>query len=128
LSVDGEQLGDRVFERAAAVYGWTDSIDPAGGDGLDVFLTVEHESERIQWMTNSLEAMTGWFATTPMSEYERSGQSVGGDGKPGEQALFSAPQMGGVGASNHLIVIILSEQQQNNTHFECLNPMFEPNV
>jgi hypothetical protein len=75
-------------------------------------------------MTNAVGTMTGWFATTPMSEHERAGQSVGGDGQPGEQALLSAPQMGGVRASNHLIVIILSEQSKNNPHLAWLNPKF----
>ena len=75
-------------------------------------------------MTNALGTMTGWLATTPMSEHERAGQSVGGDAKPGEQALFSAPQMGGIRASNHLIVIILSDNSKNNPHFACLNPTF----
>jgi hypothetical protein len=43
LSIDDEQLGDRIFESTAGFHGWADSIDPVAGDGLDMFLPVGHK-------------------------------------------------------------------------------------
>ena len=76
-------------------------------------------------MTNSLDAMTGWFATTPMSEYEGAGESIGGDAKPFEQMAFAALEPCGIERCrrlNHLLVIILSDNKlQNNTLVACSN-------
>ncbi len=35
------------------------NVDPAGGNGLHMLLSVDHEGEQIQGMTCTLGAMTG---------------------------------------------------------------------
>ena len=45
LSVDGKQLGDGLLEAAGGIDRRTDRVDPLGGNGLDVFLAIDHESE-----------------------------------------------------------------------------------
>ena len=45
LSVDGKQLGDGILEGSGGIDSRADRVDPRGGNGLDVFLAIDHESE-----------------------------------------------------------------------------------
>jgi len=45
LSVDGKQLGDGILEAASGIDSRADSVDPLSGNGLDVLLAIDHESE-----------------------------------------------------------------------------------
>jgi hypothetical protein len=45
LSVDGKQLGDGILEVAGGIDSRADRIDPLGGNGLDVLVAFDHESE-----------------------------------------------------------------------------------
>jgi hypothetical protein len=123
LSIDDEQLRNRIFERTAGLHGWPNRIDPVARDGLHALLPVGHEREQAQRMAKPGGAMTGGFATTPMREDERAGQSVGGDAKLGQQKPFATFQTSGARARRwigcHLIVSILSDIAKNNTPFVC---------
>ena len=45
LSVDGKQLGDGILEAASGIDSRTDRVDPLSGNGLDVLVALDHESE-----------------------------------------------------------------------------------
>jgi hypothetical protein len=45
LSVDGKQLGDGILEAAGGIDSRTDRVDPLSGNGLDVLVAIDHESE-----------------------------------------------------------------------------------
>jgi hypothetical protein len=74
-------------------------------------------------MAKALGAMTGKFATPPMCEDERAGQSIVRDAKLGQQKPFATLQASGIWArwwiGRHLIVIILSDKNPNNTALTC---------
>jgi hypothetical protein len=79
LSVNDEQLGDRVLEAATSLDSGADSVDPLGGNGFDVLLTVDHEGECVERMSGSFGTMAAWFPTAPMGEHQRTRESVWGD-------------------------------------------------
>jgi len=79
LSVDDQQLGDGVLESAAGLDSGADSVDPLGGNGFDVLLAVDHESEGVERMSVPLDAMAAGFSTPPMGEHQRSRESVSGN-------------------------------------------------
>jgi hypothetical protein len=124
LRVDGEQLSDCVFARAAGLHGWANGLNPVGGDRFDALFAADHERERTQRVASAVGAMAGWLAATSIREHERTRESIGGNAKAREQLALAAFQAGGVGASRlvrlrHLIVILLSDRSQDNTCFEC---------
>ena len=45
LSVDGKQLGDGILEVAGGINSRAAGVDPLRGNGLDVLLAIDHESE-----------------------------------------------------------------------------------
>jgi hypothetical protein len=45
LSVDGKQLGDGILEAVGGIDSRANRVDPLSGDGLDVLLASDHESE-----------------------------------------------------------------------------------
>jgi hypothetical protein len=79
LSVDDKQLGDGVLEAAASLDSGSDSVDPLSGNGFDVLLAVDHESEGVERMSIPLDAMAAGFSTPPMGEHQRSRESVSGN-------------------------------------------------
>ena len=45
LSVDGKQLGDSLLEATRGIDSRADRVDPLSGNGLDVLVAIDHESE-----------------------------------------------------------------------------------
>jgi hypothetical protein len=126
LCVDGEQLSNCVFARAAGLDGRADGLDPVGGDGLDALLATGHKRERTQRMAGAVGAVAGWLAATSIREHERTRESIGGNAEVCQQLAFAAFQAGSLGAGwlvrlCHLIVILLSEMPENNTYLNCFN-------
>jgi hypothetical protein len=113
LSVDDKQLGDGVLEAAASFDSRADSVDPVSGNGFDVLLAVDHESECVERMSGALSAMTAQFPAPPMGEHEGPRKSVGRDAEARQKPTLAAFQGGGLGSHrriwrDHLKVIILS--------------------
>lgn len=114
LSVDGKQLGDGILEAAGGSDSRADSVDPASGNGLDVLLAIDHESERVEGMSGPLGAMATWFPATPMRKHKGSRESVWGNAESRQQLTFATLQGSGLGPDRggwfgHLIVTIPSE-------------------
>src|ERR1039458_3102660 len=89
LTVDGKQLGDGILETAGGIDSRADSVDPLSGNGLDVLLAIDHESELVERMSGPLGAMTAWFPTTPMREHKGPRESVWGNAESRQQLTFA---------------------------------------
>jgi hypothetical protein len=126
LSVNDQQLGDGVLESAAGLDRGADSVDPLGGDGFDVLLSVAHESECVERMSVPLGAMATGFSTSPMGEYQRSRESVGGDAEARQDPSLATFQGCGLSTDRrigrrHLIVILQSDKDKNKILPACFN-------
>jgi len=98
LSVDDKQLGDGVLEAAAGLDSGADRVNPLSGNGFDVLLAVDHESERVERMGGSLGAMAARFPAPPMGENQRSRQSIGGNEEVRQKPTLAALQGSGLGS------------------------------
>jgi hypothetical protein len=118
LSVDDKQLGDGVLESAAGLDSGADSVDPLGGNGFDVLLAVDHESECVERMSVPLGAMATSFSAPAMGEHQRSREGVWRDVEARQEPPLAAFQGSGLGSdrstgNRHLMVIIQSDYHQN---------------
>ena len=116
LGVDREDLAHRFLELPSAPHPLAYPCHPPFRNPLHSLATLEHESERPNWVAFPLGAMTGRLTTTTVSLGQGAGKAVGRQADMGQELAFSAPQvrrMTTFRASHvhlHLSVIIHSDK------------------
>ena len=98
MGVSRKDLGDRFFEVSGLLDPQLDRIDPIGGNLLDPFLAVEHEGERPDGVTLTVDAMAGGLATSKMRERQGSREAIRGKLRTIQKSLDAAAEAGGLSA------------------------------
>ena len=98
MGVSRKDLGDRFFEVSGLLDPQLDRIDPIGGNLLDTFLAVEHEGERPDGVTLTVDAMAGGLATSEMRERQGSREAIRGKLRTIQKSLDAAAEAGGLRA------------------------------
>jgi hypothetical protein len=112
LSIGGEDLAHSVLKLAAGVDTPPDIVHPLVGNPFDATLTLRHEGEKPDGMTFTRRTMASWLAATAVSEGQRAGQQILGQGELAEASELALTEAGGFWAFRsdiHLNAIMHTE-------------------
>jgi len=112
LGIGREDLAQSVLKGAAGFDTPADVVHPRFGDAFDTTLPLRHEGEKPDGMALAGSAMASGLAAAAVSEGERAGQQVLGEGKlaeAGELTLAETCGLWAFGADIHLKAIMHTE-------------------
>lgn len=127
LRVDDQQFGGSFFKEPARLDARTNHIEPVDRNGFDTFLAASHKSEGPEWMTVPFSAVAGRLSATAVRKRKRAWKGITGDLEASDEEASAAAEAGGFGAvrgrriaiGRHLLVILLSDRQNNKTSRKC---------
>ena len=118
LGVGGEDLGHGFLELPPGLDPALNFLDPFGGDTFHPLLACHHEGERPHGVSLLVEgAVASGLATTTMSQRQRTGEKVGGNGEATKKIEFALAESGGLrafGGDLHMSVLIHTETPKSS--------------
>jgi len=123
--VDRQQFGRDAFELSSGLDTWTNGVEPVGRNGLDALFAGGHEGEGGERMTITFGTVAGRFSAAAMGNRERAWEGSLGEMKASQQKAGATAEAGSFRAVSerrvhaHLIVILQSDNNKNNTLQKC---------